>query len=65
MERAAELLRSTRLKTGEVGAECGFTDGSYFIRTFRELKHCTPKDYRQRLQQCANGAEVGKGCGEA
>lgn len=65
VERAAELLRSTRLKTGEVGAECGFTDGSYFIRTFRELKHCTPKDYRQRLQECANGTEVGKGCGEA
>lgn len=51
VERAAELLRSTSMKTGEVGAECGFTDGSYFIKTFRELKHCTPKEYRQRLQQ--------------
>ena len=26
VEKAAELLRSTRLKTGEIGAECGFTD---------------------------------------
>ena len=49
VERAAELLGTTRMKIGEVGAECGFPDGSYFIRTFRELKHCTPKEYRQRL----------------
>ena len=48
-EKAAELLRSTRLKTGEIGAECGFADGSYFIKTFREVKHCTPLEYRQRF----------------
>ncbi|MDV5043025.1 helix-turn-helix domain-containing protein, partial [Faecalibacterium duncaniae] len=36
VEKAAELLRSTRLKTGEIGMECGFADGSYFIKTFRE-----------------------------
>ena len=46
VEKAAELLRSTRLKTGEIGLECGFSDGSYFIRTFREIKHCTPREYR-------------------
>lgn len=34
VEKAAELLRSTRLKTGEIGAECGFTDSSYFIKIF-------------------------------
>ena len=51
VEKAAELLRSTRLKTGEIGAECGFADGSYFIKTFRELKHCTPMEYRQRFRQ--------------
>ena len=33
VEKAAELLRSTRLKTGEIGLECGFSDGSYFIKT--------------------------------
>ena len=46
VEKAAELLRSTRLKTGEIGMECGFADGSYFIKTFREIKHCTPREYR-------------------
>ena len=50
VEKAAELLRSTRLKTGEIGAECGFADGSYFIKTFREVKHCTPLEYRQRFR---------------
>ena len=51
VEKAAQLLRTTRLKTGEIGAECGFADGSYFIKTFRELKHCTPKEYRQRFTE--------------
>ena len=49
VEKAAELLRSTRLKTGEIGMECGFADGSYFIKTFREIKHCTPKEYRAKF----------------
>jgi len=49
VEKAADLLRSTRLKTGEIGAECGFTDGSYFIKIFREIKHCTPKEYRMKF----------------
>ena len=51
VEKASELLRSTQLKTGEIGAECGFADGSYFIKTFREIKHCTPKEYRKRFEK--------------
>ena len=51
VEKAAEILRSTQLKTGEIGAECGFADGSYFIKTFREIKHCTPKEYRKRFEK--------------
>ena len=49
VEKAAELLRSTSLRTGEIGIECGFSDGSSFIKTFREIKHCTPKEYRRRF----------------
>lgn len=49
VEKAAELLRSTRLRTGEIGAECGFADGSYFIKSFREIKHCTPREYRMKF----------------
>ena len=49
IEKAAGLLLTTRLRTGEIGAECGFTDLSYFTKTFREIKHCTPREYRQRF----------------
>ena len=49
IEKAAELLLSTSMKAGEIGAECGFADTSYFTKTFRELKHCTPKEYRQKF----------------
>ena len=53
VEKAAGLLCSTRLKTGEIGAECGFADGSYFIKSFREIKHCTPNEYRQKFVEVA------------
>lgn len=49
IEKAAEMLLSTRLRTGEVGAECGFADVSYFTKTFREVKNCTPREYRRRF----------------
>ena len=49
IEKAAELLLSTRMRTGEVGAECGFADTSYFTKTFREMKNCTPTEYRRRF----------------
>ena len=49
IEKAAELLLTTRMRTGEIGVECGFTDLSYFTKTFREIKHCTPREYRQRF----------------
>ena len=49
IEKAAELLLSTSMKIGEIGAECGFSDTSYFTKTFREIKHCTPKEYRAKF----------------
>ena len=49
IEKAAELLLSTSMKIGEIGAECGFSDTSYFTKTFREIKHCTPREYRQKF----------------
>lgn len=56
VERAAELLLTTRLPAGEIGAECGFSDISYFTRTFREIKHCTPREYRRRFGPAREGA---------
>lgn len=49
IEKAAELLLATKLKAGEIGIECGFSDVSYFTKSFREQKNCTPTEYRRRF----------------
>lgn len=48
IQKAAQLLLATRKKVGDIGAECGFQDTSYFTKTFRELKGCTPGEYRKQ-----------------
>ena len=50
IEQAAKLLSSTDLSVIETGMECGFNDCSYFIRTFKRLKHMTPNQYRKSNQ---------------
>ena len=46
VQRAAQLLASTKEKTADIAAKCGFQDMSYFARTFREMEGCTPTEYR-------------------
>lgn len=48
VQKAAKLLVSTNRKISDIGAECGFQEMSYFAKTFRELKGCTPGDFRKR-----------------
>ena len=49
IEQACEMLRDTT-KTGlEISLDCGFENVSYFIRKFKELKGCTPKEYRKLI----------------
>lgn len=48
IQKAVELLLSTEKKVGNIGVECGFLDTSYFTKVFRELKGCTPGEYRSR-----------------
>ena len=47
VQKAAELLLSTDRKISDIGAECGFQEMSYFAKTFRELKGCTPGAFRR------------------
>ncbi len=47
IRRAAELLESTEEAVAAIGAACGFQEMSYFSRTFRALKGCTPSRYRE------------------
>ena len=46
IQRAAELLASTDRRVGDIAWECGFSDAGYFAKTFREMKGCTPGQYR-------------------
>lgn len=48
IQKAAQLLTSTGQKIGDIGALCGFQDMSYFTKIFREMKGCTPGEYRRR-----------------
>lgn len=49
IQQAAELLLSTDRKISEIGGVCGFQEMSYFAKTFRELKGCTPGEYRKHM----------------
>lgn len=48
IQKAVELLSSTNRKISDIGAECGFQEMSYFAKTFRELRGCTPGEFRKR-----------------
>lgn len=51
VQKAAELLSSTGQKIGDIGAQVGFLDTSYFTRSFREVKGMSPGEYRQQAQE--------------
>ena len=48
VQKAAELLVNTDWKVSDIAERCGFREMSYFTKTFRELKGCTPSAYRER-----------------
>lgn len=50
VQKAAELLAATERKISDIGAECGFQEMSYFAKTFREMKGCTPSEFRKNVR---------------
>ena len=48
VERAARKLLGTEENITQIAYDCGFNDLSYFIKTFKEIKRVTPKNYRKR-----------------
>jgi len=46
IERAQELLRSTRLPVGAIAERCGFASQHYFSRAFRKRVGRSPRQYR-------------------
>lgn len=47
MEKAAQLLLSTNKKVQDICREVGYSNFSYFCRSFREQFGCSPETYRQ------------------
>lgn len=47
IQKASELLTATDQKISDIGVLCGFQDISYFIKTFKKRKGCTPSEYRK------------------
>lgn len=45
--RAAELIRTTQLNISNIAEQCGFTDMSYFSKSFKEIFNESPTNYRR------------------
>ena len=46
LKKAAELLRNSKLSVSEVIYETGFNSRSYFYKSFNEMFHSHPKDFK-------------------
>ena len=47
------MLNAKEHTVSEIAYEVGFSSLSHFFRTFQTHFQCTPKQYRQRLEQSA------------
>ena len=48
IKHAERLLCNSFFTMEVIGHECGFSSPSYFFRTFRKMRGCTPAEYRER-----------------
>lgn len=48
LQKAAAFIESSSYSIKEVCNLCGFSDCSYFSKSFKEVYHCTPNDYSKR-----------------
>lgn len=46
IEQAANMLTATDLSVTEIAFRCGFNDTGYFIKSFKKIKGCTPKQFQ-------------------
>ncbi|MCC8043941.1 MAG: AraC family transcriptional regulator [Clostridiales bacterium] len=56
VDQACVLLKTTDLPIMEIAFETGFENFSYFIRKFKEIRGCTPKEYRKQRAPIAGEA---------
>ena len=50
LRAAARLLELSDKSVAEIAEECGFTDASYFTKSFKTAYGETPKAYRNRFK---------------
>ncbi len=51
MERAEQLLTQTYETVDEIAAKCGYSNGNYFAKAFRENRKMSPTDYRKMMEK--------------
>lgn len=49
VQKACELLTSTKLPVQNIAEAVGYTDVTYFIRMFKKHQHTTPLQYRKNI----------------
>jgi AraC family transcriptional regulator len=49
LEHSRVLLAERKLSITEISFQCGFSDQSHYIRSFRQTYHITPLQYRKRI----------------
>lgn len=49
IEKAKQYLTHSGLSVSKIAIEVGYSNFSYFSKTFRDLVGCTPNEYRSRL----------------
>ncbi|MDD9271414.1 response regulator [Paenibacillus sp. GCM10023248] len=47
MQKAEELLRSTNLTVADISQQVGFMNTSYFCKTFKHYRGCSPAKFRE------------------
>ncbi|MCM1235623.1 MAG: AraC family transcriptional regulator, partial [Ruminococcus flavefaciens] len=50
MEKAREYFKNTNRSVSEVASLVGYTNFSYFSKTFRDYAGCTPNEYKNRYK---------------
>ena len=51
LKNAKRMLELTKKSIAEIAEECGFTDASYFTKTFRQTFGETPKEWRNKFKE--------------
>ena len=51
MKIAAEMLATTTMRVSEIARDLSIRDASYFSLLFRKTYHCSPREYRDRVNR--------------